>query len=291
MIAGSFDYRRPDSLDEALDLLAEHGDDAAVLSGGQEIVPRLNLGGEAPGMLVDIGRLGELARIRSLDGLLSLGARATHSQLAQSSDVHNRVGLLAEAAGAIGGGTQVRNRGTVGGAIAAANPVYDYPACLLALDTTVHLASRDEHRALAFADFVGADGAARRADELISEVSVQAPPSTHGFAYEKLTFGAGCYLIAGVACIVDRSSDTSPGGVRLAVGGVSPGPFRLPGVESLVSDQELTEELLDEAAAGARRAPDTVLSDALADGDYRRRVLGPLVKRALRRAVGEGEEG
>ena len=281
MIGSAFRYERPASLDEALELLNQHGDAAAVLAGGQELVPRLNLGGASPDVIVDIGRIDGLNRVRALDGLISIGARTSHTELGEATEVRDQIGLLAAAAAEIGGGPQVRNRGTIGGAIAADNPVYDYPACLLVLDATVHLARRDEHRAVSFDELIAGNGGSRRGDELLTEVSISAPPRGHRFVYEKLTFSAGCYLIAGVVCIVESIDDGVLGGVRVAIGGVSARAQRLRDVERLLEGETLGEALLDEAAAVTRVTVAEPITDSLADGAYRRRVSGALVKRAL----------
>ncbi|MCY4086951.1 MAG: xanthine dehydrogenase family protein subunit M [Actinomycetia bacterium] len=289
MIAGALRYERPESLDEVLDLLAEHGSDAAVLAGGQDLVPQLSLGTASPGVIVDIGRLGGLTGLRALNGLLTLGARVSHREIERSDDVRGRCGLLSCAAAQIGGGPQVRNRGTIGGAVAAASPVYDYLPCLVALDATVHLASKERHRAVPVGELVlGAGQTAREPDELVTEISVAAAGGGQRYAYEKLKFSDGCYLIAGVACIADVDDAGVPRALRIAVGGATPAPLRLDEVEALCAGNELSDELLAEAAVGARRAVAEPITDALADGRYRRRVTGALVKRALAAVAGGG---
>ena len=290
MISGNFRYERPESLDEALDLLYEYGDVAEVLAGGQELLPRLSLGGVSPEVIIDIGRLKPLMRLRSLDGLVSLGSLVTHTQVCDAPEIRDRIGLLKAVASKIGGGPQVRNRGTIGGSIASRNPVYDYPACLLVLEATVHLARRDAHRSIAFDEF-NSFGTGQEAcrGELLTEISIKPPARNHHFAYEKLKFSDGCYLIAGAACIATVDEEGCLRGVRIAVGGVSSQAVRLSNVESLVEGKNLNEKLLDEVAMVARRAIVDPITDTLADGAYRRRVTGPLVQRALRR-VGKKEE-
>ena len=291
MIAGALRYERPDSLDEALGLLAEHGDEAAVIAGGQDLVPQLSAGTATPGVVVDIGQLAELGSVRALNELLTIGARVAHREIERSDDVRAGCGLLASAAAQIGGGPQVRNRGTIGGAVCAANPAYDYLPCLVALDATVHLASSEKHRAVPVGELLlGAGDTTRGPDELVTEISVTATGDGRRHAYEKLKFTDGCYLIAGVACVADVDDAGTLSAVRLAVGGVSTVPLRLTKVESLVDGTELGEEVLAEAAEATRRAVTEPITDALADGKYRRRVTGTLVKRALRAVVNGDRE-
>ena len=291
MISQPFVYERPESLEEALALLAEHRADAEVMAGGQDLVPRLSLSVAAPAAIIDIGQIDELIGLRALKGLVTLGARATHRQIARSDEVRAHCGLLASAAEQIGGGPQVRNRGTIGGAVAAANPVYDYLPCLVALDATAHVASSSTHRAVPVEELLRVDAAgALEGAELITEISVPAPGPGHRFTYEKLKFTDGCYLIAGVACVADVGDDGRLRSPRLAIGGATASPIRLTEVEALVEDNAITLELLDTAAEVTRRALGDPISDTLADGEYRRRVAGTLVRRALETVSSNGDE-
>jgi len=282
MISHAFAYERPESLEQGLSLLAEYGSEAGVVSGGQDLVPRLSLGAATPSAVIDIGRLQELEGLRSLNGLVTLGSRATHRRIARSAEVREHCGLLASAAGQIGGGPQVRNRGTIGGAVAAANPAYDYLPCLVALEATVHLASVRSHRAVPIEQLL--DGRAPYAlepGELITEISVVAPARGQRFTYEKLKFTDGCSLIVGVACVADVDEDGTVRSLQMAIGGATETPLRLAHVETLVGGNAITLELLDAAAEETRRALTEPLSDVMADGAYRRRVAGSLVRRAL----------
>ena len=291
MISQPFVYERPESLEEALALLAEHRADAEVMAGGQDLVPRLSLSVAAPAAIIDIGQIDELIGLRALKGLVTLGARATHRQIARSDEVRAHCGLLASAAEQIGGGPQVRNRGTIGGAVAAANPVYDYLPCLVALDATAHVASSSTHRAVPVEELLRVDAAgALEGAELITEISVPAPGPGHRFTYEKLKFTDGCYLIAGVACVRGRRRRRPS---ALAAAGDRRRDrvaHRLTEVEALVEDNAITLELLDTAAEVTRRALGDPISDTLADGEYRRRVAGTLVRRALETVSSNGDE-
>ena len=211
MIPAAFDYTRPASLDEALKLLSSGGG-SKVIAGGQSLLPLLKLRLASADRLVDIVRFGELKGVRSLpDGRLAVGALTTYAELLESPARH--YGLLRDALPTIGD-VQVRNRGTVGGAIAHADPASDLPACLLALDAEVVVRSSKGERTIPItAFFQDSFQTAVAEDELVTEVRLPGPRDDAGSAYASLEQPASGYAIVGVAAVVIRSAANAPIGM------------------------------------------------------------------------------
>ena len=279
-------YHAPTSLAETLALLQQLGTEAKVLAGGQDIVPLMNQGRLYPGSLIDLRALDGLATVQARDGSIVIGALVPHRDIERSELIRAGCGLLAEAAGQIGGGIQVRNRGTIGGAVCAGNPAYDLPPCLVAVDAEFRLASRSGERRATAADFFrDAHVTAVRPDELLVEIAVPVSGPDVGFAYQKLKFTDGCYCIAGAACLVQLRPDGSYRVVRLALGGVAPVPIRLDAVEAMLGSVRLTDDLLADVAALAAQAVSDPLDDLMADGEYRRAMAGVMARRALAAAT------
>jgi CO/xanthine dehydrogenase FAD-binding subunit len=283
-------YYAPATIQETVTLLHQLGAEAKVLAGGQDLLPLMNQGKLMSGALVDLKALKHLVGIQAHDGVIRIGALTTHRGIAQSDVVQARCRLLADAAGQIGGGAQVRNRGTIGGAICAANPAYDFAPCLVALDAEVRLLSAAGERRLTAATFFqDANITALQPEELLTEITVPAFDSSTGFAYQKLKFTDGCYNIASAACAVQLNPDGTCRFVRLAVGGVAPVPIRLHEVEGMLSGRGLTETVLTAVSAAAERAVINPIADVMADGAYRRAMAGVMAKRtfaaASRRAL------
>ncbi len=283
-------YHAPGTLDEALSLLHGLGPDATVLAGGQDVVPLMNQGRLSPANLIDLKALHALAVVQAVNGTARIGSRVTHRAIERSDFLRARLGLLVEAAAQIGGGIQVRNRGTIGGAVCSGNPVYDFAPCLVALHAEVRLLSvSGERRMPAVEFFRDAFVTAARPDELLVEIEVPldraATETATGHAYEKLKFTDGCYCIAGAACVARLGADGGLASVRLALGSVEAVPVRLTRVETLVAGARPTDGLLDEVSSVARQAVAHPIDDVMADGDYRRAMAGVVARRALVRAV------
>lgn len=190
----------------------------------------------------------------------------------------------------IGGGIQVRNRGTIGGAVCSGNPMYDFAPCLVALDAEVRLLNvSGERRMPAVEFFRDAFVTAARPDELLADIKIPldraAADTVTGHAYEKLKFTDGCYCVAGAACVAQLSADGALTSVRLSLGGVEPVPMRLTHIETRIAGARPTERLLDEVAAAAREGVAHPIDDVMADGEYRRAMAGVVARRALSRAV------
>jgi carbon-monoxide dehydrogenase medium subunit len=283
MIPAAFDYTRPASLDEALSLLS-NGSGSKVIAGGQSLLPLLKLRLASADRLIDIGRLGELKGIRSLpDGRLAIGALTTYAELMESPARH--YGLLMDALPTIGD-VQVRNRGTVGGAIAHADPASDLPACLLALDTEVVVRSSRGERSIAIAEFFqDSFQTAIAEDELLTEVRLPGPRDDAGSAYSSLEQPASGYAIVGIAAVVVRPEAKAPIGMSaIAITGVGPVAYRASAVEKALSGSDGSPAAIAAAAAHATDGV-TVNSDIHADREYRAEMARVFTVRAIEAAL------
>lgn len=285
------EYHAPATIEETFDLLHRLGPKATLLAGGQDVVPMMNQGRLSPEHLVDLKALRHLRAIRATDGAVRIGALATHRMLEHSEVIKTSVGLLAEAATQIGGGVQVRNRGTVGGSVCAGNAVYDLPPCLLALDAEFVLARGGGERRVSAPGFLtGASTTAAQPEELLVEIRVVPLDPAAGFAYEKLTFTDGCYNIASAACIIEVDSDRTVRRARIAIGGVTPLPLRLKDLERWLEGTRLSETTLAEIGPRVAAAIPAPLSDVMADGEYRRAMAGVMARRALALAAARAQD-
>jgi len=273
-------------MEGALALVDELGDAATVLAGGQDIVPLMNQGRLFPKNIVDLRRLHGRPGTRHENGFLIIHALTTHREVERSSVVHSECGLLAEAASQIGGGLQVRNRGTIGGAVCAGNPVYDFAPCLVAMRAKLRLRSATGERWVMAAEFFQDAGVtAKQVTELLDEISIPVNGLSGGFAYEKLKFSDGCYCIASAACNVQLNNDGSFREVHLALGGVEPIPTQLAATEEMLTGEHPTEELLWDVSEQVRSGVNNPISDVQANGEYRRAMAPILVRRALKRSL------
>ena len=269
----AFAYARPATLDEALSLLADHGADTKVLAGGQSLIPLLKLRLAHPDRLIDIGRLSELRGVCRLDdGGLAVGSLTTYAELMASDARH--YALLADALPEIGD-VQVRNRGTVGGSLAHADPSSDLPACLLALGAEVVLRSRRGVRTVPVDGFfAGPFQSGIEPDELLTEIRLPAPREDAGSAYASLTQPASGYSMVGVAAVVFAG-----GGAGIGITGVGDHPYRAGAVEAALSAGASPAEAAAHAADGI-----TVAGDIHADPGYRRAMATVYTRRAIETA-------
>jgi len=281
MIAQNFDYTAPASLNEALTLLA--GDDVKVLAGGMSLIPLMKLRLATPGQLVDIGRIPDLNYIREDKGVLRIGATTTHYEVESSAAVRSRCPLLAEAASFIGD-IQVRNRGTIGGSVAHADPAADYPASLLALEGRVVLASAKKQRELALADFfVDTFTTALEPGEIIKEVIVPVEDQSAGTSYQKNIQPASGFAIVGIAARV-RKSGGKVAMARVGVTGLAGKPYRAVNVEKALEGTAGSAADIQKAAALVADGIDAN-SDLHASADYRKHLARIYTMRALAAAL------
>jgi aerobic carbon-monoxide dehydrogenase medium subunit len=282
MIPAAFGYTRAGSLDEALKALAADGG-AKVIAGGQSLLPLMKLRLATVETLVDIGRLGELRGVERLDdGRLAVGALTTYADLADSPAIH--YGVLRDALPTIGD-VQVRNRGTVGGAVAHADPASDLPAVLLALDAELVLQSAGGTREVkADGFFTGPFSTAMRHDELLTQIRLPAPLDNAGSAYVSLEQPASGYPMAGVGAVVVVGSGDVIEWAGIGVTGVADHPYRASDVEAaLVGTRGTAADIA--AAAASVVGGRTVNSDIHASAEYRAAMAVVMARRAIGAAL------
>jgi carbon-monoxide dehydrogenase medium subunit len=279
MIPAAFDYRRPGSLDEALQIIAANPD-VKVLAGGHSLLPLLKLRLASAGSLVDIGRVPELKGIRrAADGSVAIGAMTTYRELQEDTPI----GWVRDALGEIGD-LQVRNRGTLGGSLAHADPASDFPAIALVFDATVVLRSKAGEREVPLADFLqGPFETSIKADELLVEIRRPPVPAGAGGGYAKLANPASGYAIVGAAALIARSGDAISH-ARVALTGVHEHAYRAPEVEeALVGTAGSPDDI--RAAAAHATVDVAVNSDIHADSEYRTAMAAVYTQRAIEVAL------
>ncbi len=282
MIPAAFAYRRPASIEEALGMLAaEPG--AKVLAGGQSLLPLLKLRLAAVDTLVDIGRLPGLRGVRELgDGRLAVGALTTYSDLLESPAKH--YGVLRDALPHIGD-VQVRNRGTIGGAIAHSDPASDLPACLLALDAELVIRSAAGERTTGVDGFFeGAFTTGLQPGELLTEIRLPGPRDDAGSAYVALQQSASGYALVGVAAVVFSGPRNGIAGAAIALTGVGEHAYRARAVEAALAGSDGSPASIAAAAAHATDGIE-VASDIHADRAYRTAMAEVYTRRAIEAAL------
>ncbi|MGO8859452.1 MAG: FAD binding domain-containing protein [Acidimicrobiales bacterium] len=272
MIPAEFEYVRAASVEEAVALLAEHGEDAKVLAGGHSLLPLMKLRLATPTVLIDIGRIPDQSYIEERGGEIAIGALARHHQLESSSLLREQVPLLAHTAHQVGD-PQVRHRGTLGGTLAHGDPASDLPAAILALGGTLVAQGPAGRREIAVADFFQSFlQTALAPDELLVEVRVPKVPD-EGWSFQKFNRRAQDWAIVGVAAVVNGTT-----GVALVNMGST--PLRATAVEEAMRNGA-------SAAAAATLAHEGTdpPSDINASAEYRRHLVTVLVRRALEEAL------
>lgn len=284
MSTTAFDYHRPASVDEAIQLLQQHGDDAKLLAGGHSLIPSMKLRLATPANLIDIGRLEDLKYIREESGYLAIGAAVTHWEIESSELVGEKSPLLAQTA-AIIGDIQVRNKGTIGGSLAHADPAADYPAAILASEAQICTRGPDGKRTINAADyFIDIYLTSLQPDEIITEVRVPVQAANAGSAYAKFPHPASRFAVVGCAAVLTRDGATCQD-LKVGFTGIANAAFRDTGVEDELRGK--TADATNIAAAAAKAAADAeLLSDNFAGEDYRRHLARVFAKRALLQAAG-----
>jgi carbon-monoxide dehydrogenase medium subunit len=285
MYPASFEYSSPATVDEALALLARHGNGAKVLAGGHSLLPLMKLRFAQPAHLVDLRRVGALRGIRRAPDALAVGAMTTHADVAASAEVRDAVPALADAAGHIGD-PQVRNRGTIGGSIAHADPGADLPAVLLATDALIVTIGAGGTRTIDADDFfVDIFTTALSPGELLSEVRFPIPAARSGSAYVKQAHPASRYAIAGVAAaIVLERRGERVAQARVALTGVGTKATRAPEAEAVLVGRSADGAAIAAAAARATEGIE-MRADAQGDAAYKLQLVRLCAERALKRAA------
>src|SRR6184192_1068641 len=225
MIAAPFDYKRANTLDEALTLLAQN-EDAKILAGGHSLIPAMKLRLMQPPLLIDIGRIKDLAYIREENGQVRIGAATTHYQIESSELLKNICPLLPECASHIGD-VQVRNKGTIGGSVAHSDPAGDWPAAVIALNAEVVVASKNGERTIKADDFfVDLLTTALEPGEILREIRVNKSNGRAGQAYVKMHHPASGFAVVGVAVALNLKTDNSCETVGIGITGVAAKAYR-----------------------------------------------------------------
>ena len=279
MIPTSFDYQRATSVDDAIAKLGAGG--AKLLAGGHSLIPLMKLRMSEPQTLIDISRITELAGIKSVGSTIEIGAGTTHHEVATSALLRDACPVLAETAAEIGD-PQVRNRGTLGGSLAHADPSADYPATILALDADIQIKGASGSRSVKASDFfIDLFTVDLAPDEII--VSVRITP-TRAAGYAKLHQRASHFAIVGVAAAL-----TVAGGqissARVGLTGALSHAVRLTGVEQALQGKAASADTIASASANAATGLVDLNSDIHASADYRRAMISVFTKRALEKAL------
>ncbi len=283
MIPSAFEYHAPRTLEEALRLVERHGDEAKVLAGGHSLLPLMKLRLAAPRYIIDIGRLRGMSYIREENGHIAIGALTTHAEIENSALLRGKCPLLSETAAEIGD-VQVRNRGTLGGSLAHADPAADYPAAILALDAEIVASSTSGTRTIAARDFfVDMLTTQLRPGEILSQVRTPAPEPHTGAAYCKLHQPASGFAIVGVAARVTLAKGKIES-AAVGVTGVGPKAYRAEAVEKALRGKKPGEKVIADAARHAARGVEP-LADLHASAEYRREMAAVFTRRALVRAI------
>lgn len=279
-----FEYHRPASVEEALELLAEHGPDAKPLAGGQSLVPAMNFRLARPAVLVDLNPVAELDYLDAGDGVLRIGAMARQRAAERSTDVARMAPLLTETLPFVAH-PQIRNRGTLGGSLAHADPAGEIAAVMLALDATVVLRGRSgERRVGVDGFFTGLFETALEPGELLVEIDVPALDARTGCAFTEVARRHGDYALAGVAAVVVLDDQGRCRRTRVSLLGVGEGPVLARRAMKALEGERPGAKVIA-AAAGAAAAKDIdPPGDIHASAAYRRHLTGVLVRRALERA-------
>jgi aerobic carbon-monoxide dehydrogenase medium subunit len=279
VIPAAFDYEAPESLEEAIRMLHENGEDAKLLAGGHSLLPLMKMRLATPTVLIDLRRVPGLHGIEQQNGGWRIGPMTPHAQL----EVAPELGVVASAAGLIAD-QQVRNRGTIGGSLAHADPASDLPCVVLAIDGEVVVRGPNGERSIAcgdlFQDYLTCDIAH---DEVVTDIRLPALEG-YGFSYHKFTRRAEDWSMVGVCALVSRAADGSCDDVRIGLASMGATPLRATAAEDALRGGPLDEKSIAAAAEQAAEGTDPP-GDLNATPDYKRHLARVLTRRALEEAV------
>jgi carbon-monoxide dehydrogenase medium subunit len=284
MIPAQFDYLTPASLDEAVSLLAQHSDDAKILAGGHSLIPAMKLRLAMPQVLIDIGRIKDLAYIKEEGGQIRIGAMTTHHQLESSDRLRDVCPLLPETAASIGD-VQVRNRGTIGGSLAHADPAADWPAAIIALAGEMVAVGAGGERVIRADDFfVDMLTTALEPGEILREIRIPVPGDRFGHAYVKVAQPASGFAVVGVAVNLVRDQGGACQSASIGVTGVASKAYRAGAVENALTGSTLDAQAIAGAAAQVAEGV-TINGDLYASEEYRRHLAQVYTRRAIELAA------
>jgi aerobic carbon-monoxide dehydrogenase medium subunit len=281
MIPLAFDYEVAESVDHAIELLGQHGDEAKLLAGGHSLLPIMKLRLAAPTVLIDLGRLGDLNYVRDEGDHLAIGAMTRHSDMERDATLGEHCGLIAYTASLVGD-PQVRHCGTIGGSISHGDAASDLPSALLALDATFVVKGSDGERNVAAGDFFEDYLQTTLApDEVLTEIQV---PKLNGagWSYKKFNRRAQDWAVVGVAAVVERSNGTI-GSARIGLTNMGSTPLRATAAEAALSGADPSSVAEATSSADEGTSPS---SDIAASEEYRRHLARVLSRRAVEEALG-----
>jgi len=283
MIPNAFEYFAPTSLNEALTLLSTHKDEAKILAGGHSLIPLLKFRLAAPKYLIDLGRISDLAYIQEVGDEIAIGAMTTHYGIESSDVLKQKCQLLAEAAAAIGD-VQVRNKGTIGGSLAHADPAGDFPAAVLALSANIKAVGPGGERWIKAEDFfVDLLTTALQPDEILTEIRVPVNSPGTGNAYLKVPQKASGFAICGVAARITVDQNEVCQDVAVGITGIAAKAYRASAVEQELRGRKIDATAVEAAAQKAVEGVDPS-EEIHASSDYRAHLARVYTRRALAKA-------
>jgi CO/xanthine dehydrogenase FAD-binding subunit len=284
-----FEYHDPSTVHEVVSLLAQYGGEAKLLAGGQSLMPVLNMRLARPAALIDLRRVEGLSYIREEEGVLAIGAMTRHADVERSPLVAHRQPLLTEAVGQIGH-IQIRNRGTIGGSVAHADPAAELPALLVALDATLVITGTDGVRTVQAEDFfLMYFTTSIQEQEILTEVRIPVLPARTGYAFQELARRHGDFALCGVACTLTLDQAETISDCRLGLTGVGMTPIRPREAEEYIKGKKPGAELFTEVG---RMVADGIEPDGdlHASAEYRQQLAKVLTARALQQALDRARE-
>lgn len=281
MIPNTFEYFAPTSLQEAISLLSNYRDEAKILAGGHSLIPLMKLRLASPKYIIDLGRISNLGYVQESDGNISIGALTTYYLIESSRLLKEKCPLLVETTLNIGD-VQVRNKGTIGGSLAHADPAADYPAAVLALEAELKVTGPKGERTIKAADFfVDLLTTALNPDEILTEIRVPVIPQRTGTAYVKLRQKASGFALTGVAAQITLDADRKCRKAAVGITGVASKAFRAKGVEGALVGKTIDSQIIAEASQKAAEGVAEALEDMHASAEYRKSMAQVYTKRAL----------
>jgi len=283
-VPAAFDYHVAKSVDEAIALMQQYGDDAKFLAGGHSLLPTMKLRLAQPAHLIDLGRIQGLSYIREEDGAVAVGAMTTYVTIGNSDVIRQNFPILPEAISSIGD-QQVRNRGTIGGSVAHSDPAADLPGVVLALKADILVQGANGIRTIKADDFFqDLFQTALEPGEVITEIRFAKPAAHTGSAYEKLPNKASHYAVVGCAAVVTLDTDGTCTSASVVITGASVKPTRASAVEAALVGKKLDAATIAAATSNAADGMEMV-GDIHGSKEYRAQMAGVMAKRAIARAA------
>jgi carbon-monoxide dehydrogenase medium subunit len=280
-----FEYHIPDSIDQSVELLHEHGDAARLLAGGQSLVPAMNFRIVQPRVLIDLNRVNELSYIREEDSVIRVGAMARERHLEFDSSIAERIPLLTEASHFIAH-PQIRNRGTIGGSIVNADPAAELPVLMLALCARLKVRSVSGERWIDAPDFfAGMFTTALSVDEILVEIEIPFLPPRTGWSFMEIAPRAGDYALMGVASLVTMEENGKCKEARLVYLNAGDGPVVAMEAAGLLAGERLNDALIESVATLASEKEITPFGNVHASPEFQRHLANVLTNKALKQAM------